>query len=540
MSEAGNVTSVALEGREIFQSPRYWPLQVDFRDKRPDDVSLANLQSYREELLTNMGLTKARQQHGHPALLRNAVEVFNDHVTKMSDYSHLAIPAMDAVALLYDGSPGGFASTAQKRLGSLWMQRTKGMIARLSHLESYSDYWSTGFQRLAVAIERNTSVSLLAWRTTSILMNRFGGKIMMAGALAAEHPGLIPSFLARSTVPTSLRLNKDVVNRLMQNGYFWHRWVEDPSHVFASLPTDARDTSKRKGALMLRWIRAKALKPMANAEIRNAVNLYRTLVANGFTPEQAVEQAEAITRRTQNPSTALEESGLYESIHKGAHGIWLPMMGQPTVAHDFLVGKWLEWRYAMRSKTGQLAATRGFAGAALASAANIALVVGLREFMRSLRDRKPPLDGEDDWLYALWTAMNELLDTLLPGSGKIVDTLQGAVGGVVNTIRGTPIHGSSQVRFDSFPVRILNLFASGMRSLVRESRQYQPVPKKVTTAMIRLIDATSAVFGLPTGGLTQIAATAGGLGEKEQKQGKGTRSTSPLAPRRIAPRHIGE
>jgi len=113
----------------------------------------------------------------------------------------------------------------------------------------------------------------------------------------------------------------------------------------------------------------------------------------------------------------------------------------------------------------------------------------------------------------------------------VVDTLQGTVSGVVNALRGTPIHGSPEVRLESFPIRILNQFASGLRTLVRESRQYQPNGKKVTQSMLRLIDATSALFGLPTGGLTQLTSTTAGLGKKEDTSAITTTSRSPIVRR---------
>jgi hypothetical protein len=324
-----------------------------------------------------------------------------------------------------------------------------------------------------------------------------------------KHPDLAKKFSRRALKPVSLEGHKDTVDRLLQDGYFNDRWKEDALRVFANLPTDS-ETRPTRSAAMYRYrnLRKKAMQPMANAEMKNAVILYELMRKEGMSEEVAIREVELLTRRTQNPSTALEESGLYEDIKSKALGLFMPFLGQPTVAHNFLATSLTKLKHAQKTGEGLEQARRLAIGAAAGLAANAVMVAAVRYTVRSLSDGRfpwePPEDEDDkarEQYYVLTGLLQEALDTTAPGSGKVITSLVDAV------------KQNGKVRPENLGFRMWSDFWRGIFAVQDGLTRTEAEEKygRGRSDRDRLIDgledlasSSAQLFGLPVGGADQV------------------------------------
>ena len=86
---------------------------------------------------------------------------------------------------------------------------------------------------------------------------------------------------------------------------------------------------------------------MRFAERRNAVAMFQSFVAAGYPPEAAREQVEIITRKTQNPVTALEESPFIDNVKsQAAWSLLFLFHGQPNIIRNQVTGAYAEAQMA--------------------------------------------------------------------------------------------------------------------------------------------------------------------------------------------------
>ncbi|MCE5228276.1 hypothetical protein LLG95_01590, partial [bacterium] len=360
-TEAGNETSHKIFGYPKFLNQTHWRILTDRSDRPAGNINaLEDIKGFDPKQLTQMGMVKERVPHGHPIMLENIFDAFLDQVQQMADFTHQSIPSLDALALLNHGAvkpteeearlgvkqQTGFQNAMTERVGAKFAARMKHTIARLTHMETHSEGWGW-LQKWLAKMERRAATAILGFRLTSIVVgNRIGGSIMMAAELAKRSPALAAKFFARNLKPVHRDLGLGVLklspkmeairDKLLENGYFFDRWETSVLRTMANLPTD-EDATKSKNLLRARRLTQYALSFMAKAEMANAIRCYETLVADGMSEAEAVEEVERITRLTQNPSTALEETGAYTALKKMGLGGLFPFFGQPAVSANVLL-----------------------------------------------------------------------------------------------------------------------------------------------------------------------------------------------------------
>jgi hypothetical protein len=369
------------------------------------------------------------------------------------------------------------------------------MITRLSGLRGYKS--DSPGKRLMDALTRNVAVSILWMRPTSIIFNRWGGSILAATELWHINPAAARRFLTRTFLPISLHTKdgKAITEKLMTNGYLWDRWSHDMAHVYSPLPSErAGDTSNTKLKMKWRKMQEWGLRPMANAEMRNMVAAFKALKAEGYTDADAVQRCEEITRATQNPSSALEESALYADIKERSLGWLFPFIGQPMASRNLIMRDALTLHHAKKSgdKAGVRKGRVVLAASVFGLAANIALELAVRGIFREL-SRRPPDDDEEETKKAVFQnvsdAAGSVMDFVLPGSGRLAE-------GILSAATGKQPREMSSI-FSS----VYRDFFGGLRKLLNPYDKDEDFDEEKLLAGIgSLFDATASALGGPVGG----------------------------------------
>lgn len=499
MGEGGNLVSRALYGTDLFTKTVYWPRERDITDRSPEALAdIDDLRRNRPRMLEHLGLTKERVTNIHGLMLSNAAMKFAQHVHKMTAYTHLTIPVGDALAVLQDG---GVGSAIRSRYGSGYISTMRDLFERLAGLRRYSDGW-TGIQKFMATIERNASVATLWGRVSTIIFNRVGGSIMTMSELEQRGLGMGAKYLKYLGGPGPLfwknAENARVRDLLLErNGYLWKRWSHDFVQVQANLPIDEAEAVASTYRVWLRKIQEVGMRPMALAEMKNAVATFRVLVDSGMSEDRAIREVEQIVRATQNPSSAMQESVIFEQVKKSGLGIIFPFLGQPTVAAALLARDML--RLSGASKAGKPTAREArnlalTAGGLFASAVMTAMVRAA--FRAATKGEWPPDDPDEEAQRAGLQMLSEAMDTLLPGSGKALD----AVAGLVD--RGVA-RDTSQ----------LGRITEALSGALRDSAELSDGdfdPDRAARALDRMAQAVSMLTGLPYSGPMQTVKAAAG------------------------------
>lgn len=517
MTEDGNDTARALFGYEKFLSPTHWPIQVDRTGRQTFNAAdLDSAKGYRERLLTQMGMLKERVPHSNPLILSNVFDTFSEQVENMANFTHLSLPTLDALSLLNDPN---VRTAMSERLGQRFAARMKEMIALLSGMKRHGEDW-TAFDRWLAKRTRNIATSILGFRITSVLNNRIGGSILMANELFKMSPTLGTAFAARilPVVVTEGGENARIRGTLLANGYFYHRWKTDAIRVFANLPSDENPA---KTLREVRWRRMQqaGMQWMANAEMHNAINAFKALTNHGYSEAAAVDAIERITRRTQNPSTALEETGWYTISKKSAKmGVFLPFFGQPTVAANILMRDALTLAHARRTGKGQAQSYRRLAVTAGALAASAAFSAALTVAMSgAARGGGSDDDDEKRRFYAWSDALGNLFDNLVPGSGRVSGWTARSVkrawsaNSFADALRAplTEMGRSDRELFENLASRMWT----------NASRSATDIPKgisdddwwRIERGVLNVVELAGQWTGAPTGGIVQGAKITSGL-----------------------------
>ena len=328
--------------------------------------------------------------------------------------------------------------------------------------------------------------------------------------------------------------NKAIEDKLLENGYFYDRWVVNLAQTFANLPTDRRDLKSKK-KLRERDFATKSMHFMARAEMNNTINAYQSLTNNGYSQDEAVEILEDMTRKTQNPSTALEETGIYSSIKRNPYlGLMFPFYGQPSVARNILLK-------AIISKDPEKIAT---ASASLVSSSAFSAILqyslglissgALTKMIIGTDDGDDEKNADNIAEYAIKRLLNELTDIALPGASKITEIL-------MDTLKDTKKKGKWELKGKEkdTTLKIAGLSAidsaaesnilsgtakKGLFSAVNLYKGYRTNNKKMMFKnALGLIDTLAVTAGKPIGGITQagklvIGATGTSLDSKSGRQ----------------------
>ena len=238
-----------------------------------------------------------------------------------------------------------------------------------AQVNSTTDRWTRG-------INRNIAVAILGNNPTTILNNRIGGAINLAARLPV---GVRTKFFARVgldllTLDTTglkaakwvgVTANVEAARKILQSPYMVYRWVDNPAHHLVVATKEDQPGQIAKGAWRdyFNGLQELSLHPMAYAEMMNAVDAYRTLIANNYSHNDALKVIEDATRETQNPVTPLEKSDMIR-VTQTVPAVWMlfPFVSQSNVARNMLRVDYLAWDTAekgeAKTKAGrQLAAT---------------------------------------------------------------------------------------------------------------------------------------------------------------------------------------
>lgn len=521
MAVEANKISVIRDGWEKFTKLRYWPRKVErATTQQTIDMDGFNSTMQNRQSLNAMGFTKERQEHTHPVLIGDAFATFFEHAHMMSKYAKMSLAAHDALTLI--GNPV-FSASVRTRVGTTFLRDTRDMITRLSGLRGYKS--DSPGKRVLDALTRNVAVSILWFRPTSIIYNRYGGSFLAFTELLHENPAAARRFLARTILPVSLTSadGKSIIEKLMANGYLGDRWGHDMAHVYTPLPHErAGDMTNTR--LKMRWRKMQefGLRPMAHAEMRNAIAIFKALMANGYTEEQAVEACERITRTTQNPSSALEESAFYAEIKDRSLGWMFPFLGQPVVSRNLIMRDYLRLNHAkaIDNKPEVRKARVLLASSVLGLVANIGLMLAVRAVMRKL-SRPPPDDDErigKAVLQNLSDAVGEIMDLLVPGSGRLADM-------------GLNMLSGKQPREMSIFAGLQRDINNGFKNLLHpHDKDDEFDDAKLWSGVMHLIEGAGAVVGGPMGGpmvLERVLKNQLMPEEPKKSSGSGPRISGP-------------
>lgn len=566
-TEAGNETSHKIFGYPKFLNQTHWRILTDRSDRPAGNINaLEDIKGFDPKQLTQMGMVKERVPHGHPIMLENIFDAFLDQVQQMADFTHQSIPSLDALALLNHGAvkpteeearlgvkqQTGFQNAMTERVGAKFAARMKHTIARLTHMETHSEGWGW-LQKWLAKMERRAATAILGFRLTSIVVgNRIGGSIMMAAELAKRSPALAAKFFARNLKPVHRDLGLGVLklspkmeairDKLLENGYFFDRWETSVLRTMANLPTD-EDATKSKNLLRARRLTQYALSFMAKAEMANAIRCYETLVADGMSEAEAVEEVERITRLTQNPSTALEETGAYTALKKMGLGGLFPFFGQPAVSANVLLKDLIKAKGA--ASAGRPAGRMwGNVGIGLTGLVASAVVTSIARSLVSSASRGLLTGGGDDddkektktLVDAASDLAAQLTDIGLPGAGKLV-------GALVDIARRPATMGNIGTALsENMAGRTIDTTARAVHDWYQAASEGDRW--RFEKAVMDTIDAVSMWTGAPTGGLTQAARVASGLaghrlGKKPSANTSQETAAAGTSVRRIGTRRIG-
>ena len=91
----GNEVSMRRYGYRFFTEDHYWPMKTDSNERDAQDNPGRENSMFR---IANLSATKSTVEGANNALtLRNAFEVFSDHMTDMAKYNALVLPMLDAM-----------------------------------------------------------------------------------------------------------------------------------------------------------------------------------------------------------------------------------------------------------------------------------------------------------------------------------------------------------------------------------------------------------------------------------------------------------
>jgi hypothetical protein len=344
--------------------------------------------------------------------------------------------------------------------------------------------------KLISTLSSNVMRSILAWNPGPYFNNRVPGAIMLAAAIAETHPKAAARMLGKLVIPTPIKTygieprmpwtkaNEEIRTFLMEQGYLGDRWDSDYSSIAAPISRDSLNQVTGKAKIILRHISNVALNPMMHAETRNGIDAFKALRAEGVTDIEAREIVAKATRATQNSSSPLDDSEFIQGIRDFGLGGLFPFLSQNVTSRNFLISNVID-----KDKPGTALAVVGLA-------ASIGATVMFHTLMRSLRGG-PDDDKEKSEELALTDAMENVLDTAIPGSGLVFAPL-------FASYTGLPGNGGM-------------IFEKPLENVARLAGKLVSGKPVDSASVSRMIQSATQLLGLPTGGLFGMARIAKGL-----------------------------
>lgn len=541
---AANKATMSIMGYEKFGGEKHWTLNVDRVDNtRLTFSDLDKMPSLGPDSLTQVGLMKDRVPHTNPIVLMDAFTSYNEQARTMADVAGFSRHMLDRLTVLKNAE---VKNAIVKRFGKAKYRYMVDKLMSTAHLKHHSDNWGT-LTRTVASATRRVSTSILGFRVSSALANRVGA-INLGNDIGqtnrAAQTKMMQKLLSQRSLGIFMKEDRAVLDKLMDDPFFYNRWVIDIARTYANIPTDSR-AEKNPRELAKRRRTSKAMQGMARMEQANAIEAYKALREVGYGHEESIKLVEMATRRTQNPSTPLEETMLYTKIKEvGVLDPIFTFFGQPSVAAGILHRDAQLLAYAIKTK--DKAATEKYAknlvGSVTSAVATTAAVTAIRRSIAlvsagAMYGMMSDDDKEKQVLYTATGFAQEMADTAMPGAGRILQSIllpigkvalkQQSLGAAVNSaVFSAPQQAGENI--------ILSTWANAAVGPLRVVQGFKDEDYgQMVDGALRFVDGIGAIIGEPTGGITQgirIAAGAAGVPTKKAEKQK---SSGRITPRKI-------
>jgi len=283
------------------------------------------------------------------------------------------------------------------------------------------------------------------------------------------------------------------------------------------------------------------LSHMATAEMRNAIAAYKAFIQHGYSEEDALRLTEQVTRETQNPSTAAEESGVYTVVKQSGLGAIFMFMGQPTVSANLLLRAIQEGAHDIRNgdtakASRELTVTVACIVLNTLFATALSYAIGimsrglLDDLLDWLADEPLPRSKERDLVHqnelTVVRLASELGDQFLPLGGRISEMVAKAIVKIQEARTGAQAARGIEEAWGEMvnPGQDSPLYRSMVNLVQSITRAPQAIGEgdllKMEKAALQFIDGAGFFFGLPVGGTTQLyrlgrgALTGSAVGEE--------------------------
>lgn len=381
-----NAMSRLLEGRDVAYSARFWSRRRDMGDADPDLPPGMRRQPGRGGLASSAS-SKERTSNIRGLYVKDIFDHFDEQIKWAANYAHFAMAQkMAKSALSYrmdqrarnEGEEDvtlDMRDTLSRRIGENNVDGLEFTIDRLANERRLDENWEDGFnfKRVGERIARWDAVKTLGFRVTSILNNLWGGSILLAGEMGRIGAGGAAAYWAARTrvmSPTSLKNDeiRAVKEAILEDYYFWNRIVYNRSGVQSQVIFEgAYDRAHKKMRTRVEKIRSFSLSGMSLEELHNATAAVLALMKwKGWTVDQAIRWTQFATERTQNPSSALEETNSYVFFKRHGMSILAKYWGQISVEANLLRRDFILTRGAVHK--ANLAAEKAAAAEKMAKA----------------------------------------------------------------------------------------------------------------------------------------------------------------------------
>jgi hypothetical protein len=356
----GNKASRKLYGRDTFFSDSHWGLDVERLNAKDNVDGTDSVKNYKDARIENSGFLKQRIDHHNPFIVGDFFAKYESQIKNMSNFIHMTSPSIDALSLLENDT---FSTMLDKRFGKEFDKRTRTVIS----IESGMRHYGMDSDRLSKTIgslNRAGIAGILSWMQTSKWANRLSGSEIAISELAKMDMNLALAYRKEMMrpvlrLPGTFKFSSKEFNRirdiLLDDGYFYKRWVQDPIRVMTNVSMDSR-ISETSNAVQAgyRRLQEQGLKGMASAEMMNAINMYTVLENRGMSRDDVLYETRRITKRTQNPSDAMDHSGFYSDTRENKIlGTITPLLGQPGIVSEYQRNALKEANYARRVGEGE-------------------------------------------------------------------------------------------------------------------------------------------------------------------------------------------
>lgn len=311
LKDRQNEVFVRQLGYEALRNPDYYPSRADRSEKQtgPVEGSASMMRKYLEA----MGMYQERQSHGQPMMVRDAFEVYHDHMNRATNFIHNAENLHSAWTLL--GTPE-VRNGIVRKFGQTQYRALESFVqaAALNDLPGETEFWSTMVARMGGRAAKFS----LALPTTAA--KQLTDIVSMGSDLGV---GRVLSALPKAARDIA-RGGGEAWAALMQNGLLRARYMGDPVNMVSPKYEKKGSAYGRIGFMAaLRDNPANMFKPsfwsehgldlMQAADAVNAIVAYHATDPSLPVDERAYRASQTIAR-VQNTSDPIDYSpGMLQS-----------------------------------------------------------------------------------------------------------------------------------------------------------------------------------------------------------------------------------